>query len=315
MNEAITIPSTPTALLSSSIKFNILLVIGAPSFICYVFIIIYMLTHKNHRTAPHNYCLLIILHLQFFCNILDIPSQMYFYQNGQVMFESAIYCYAWQYISYSTWPINIILLAWASFERHILIFHDRILRSKWKNISLHYAPPIVIIVYVTCFYIYLFAYYTCKTPYLFQQNYCNSACYTANLPLMLLTRMLNYMFPAMMTVIFNVSLLIRVIYSKHRHQQTFVWRRYKKMTYQLISISFLSSATVLPYSIVRVLSVTSSNIISKQMQEMFSFLPILETLYLPFIYLASTSELWTAIRTKICRRRTRQIGPVILGNL
>ncbi|CAF2921662.1 unnamed protein product, partial [Rotaria sp. Silwood2] len=134
-------------LFSASMRSYILLIVGIPSFMCYVFIIVYVLTNRNHRSAPNNYCLLIILNLQFFCNIIDIPSEIYFYREGRVIFENAIYCYIWQFLAYTIWPINVILLAWAAFERHILIFHDRFLRSKRGNICLHYAPPLIIITY------------------------------------------------------------------------------------------------------------------------------------------------------------------------
>lgn len=293
-------------LINESTKFSILFAFAVPSFTCYTFLIIYMLSQKSHRSAPHNYCLLIVLNLQYFCNIVDIPSQMYFYRRGRVLFESGIYCYVWQFVAYSTWPNSVILLAWTSFERHILIFHDRLVRSKWANICLHYAPPILIIAYVMCFYLYAFIFYTCKVPYLFQQNYCNTACYTSNASIMLWSRVANYMVPSFLTVVFSVSLLIRVIYSKRRLQQTFIWRKHKKMTYQLLSISFLSIATVFPYSVARFLSYLGSNIVSKQVLELCTFISIFEPLCFPFVYLASVSEIWTMIRTKL-RRKTAPI--------
>lgn len=307
--------STSTQILLSvvtngSIQYKILLTLGIPSFICYIFLIIYMFTQKSHRKAPHNYCTLIILNFQFFCNVVDIPSQIYYYRNLQVMFASAFYCYAWQYIPYSIWPISLMLLAWASFERHILIFHDHLLHSQWKTIYLHYAPPIIIISYVTCFYIYAYAYYTCTTPYQFYLNHCGNSCYSSNIVMLVWIRVAHYMLPSFLTAICSISLLIRVICSKHRHQQIFVWRKHKKMAYQLLSLAVLSAATVFPYSIVRFTGLVAPNLISKPVQDMFSFSSLLEPLYFPFVHLVSTAEIWITIRRKLRRLKARQTAPM-----
>ncbi|CAF3755408.1 unnamed protein product [Rotaria sordida] len=232
-----------------SMRFNIYLVHTIPSFIAYIIIIIYILTHKTLRSAPNNYCLIILLVVQFAFKIIDAPLQLYFYHQGKVLFQNAIFCYIWRLINHSGYSIGAMLLAWASFERHILIFHDRLLRSKWKNICLHYVPPFIIIVYVLCFYIYALSFYSCKIPLNFQSVACGNG-WMQNYPVLSAwSKMIHNIISPICIAVFSVSLLVRVLYSKRRLQQTFSWRKYRKMAYQLLSISFLCLGIVLPYGL------------------------------------------------------------------
>jgi hypothetical protein len=48
------------------------------------------------------------------------------------------------------------------------------------------------------------------------------------------------------TVIFSVSLFVRVLYSRYRIQRRIDWRNYKKLTLQLLLISVLCIALQLP---------------------------------------------------------------------
>ncbi|CAF1496450.1 unnamed protein product, partial [Rotaria sp. Silwood1] len=182
------------------------------------------------------------------CHLLkDLPLQLYLYHQGKVLFQNATFCFIWRLIDYSGYAAGALLLAWASFERHILIFHDRLLRSKWKNIYLHYAPPFIIIVYVFCFYIYGLSFYPCKTPLNFQGIACGNDCIRSYAMFSAWGKMVHQIAPSLCIGIFSVSLLIRVLYSKRRLQQAFSWRKHSKMAYQLLSISFVCNAALLPY--------------------------------------------------------------------
>ncbi|CAF3892233.1 unnamed protein product, partial [Rotaria sordida] len=176
-----TIPENPNVLgIPISIKFNILLGVHVPSFICYVFIIVYILTHKNLRSAPNNYSLLFLLILQFFGNAINIPLLLYFYKCGRVLFNNIVFCYIWIFLDRNIWSICIMLVAWASFERHILVFYRHFFRTKWKNICLHYAPPFIIIIYYVCYFLYVNIFYPCERSFDFQSPLCGPPCYVFN---------------------------------------------------------------------------------------------------------------------------------------
>ncbi|CAF4600092.1 unnamed protein product [Rotaria sp. Silwood1] len=292
--------------ITPSIRFNIFFILGIPSFIAYTFIIIYTLTNKNLRSAPNNYCLLILLIVELIFQIIDLPLQLYLYHQGKVLFQNATFCFIWRLIDYSGYAAGALLLAWASFERHILIFHDRLLRSKWKNIYLHYAPPFIIIVYVFCFYIYALSFCSYKTPLNFQSVACGNDCIRNYIILFAWGKMVHQIAPSLCIGIFSVSLLIRVLYSKRRLQQAFSWRKHSKMAYQLLSISFVCNAALLPYGTLIFLNEVGVRDIPKAIPEYLYFFATLIPLYLPFVYLTSLSEVWARMKSKVHPTTTRQ---------
>ncbi|CAF3930674.1 unnamed protein product [Rotaria sp. Silwood1] len=241
--------------ISPSLYFNIYLGLGIPTGIVYIFIIIYVFTHKNIRSAPNTYCLFILFIVQFATRAIGLPFDLYYYQEGTALFKNAIFCGFWRFLNYTGYSVGSILLAWASFERHILIFHDRLLRSKWTNICLHYAPPFVIIIYVICFYIYALFFYPCRNLANFQSFLCGNDCMGNNPAVMVYTRLVHQMFPSICIAIFSISLLIRILYSKRRLQQAFSWRKHSKMAYQLLSISFVCSTAIFPLGLLIFLNV------------------------------------------------------------
>ncbi|CAF3505240.1 unnamed protein product [Adineta steineri] len=106
-----------------------------------------MLSLQTIRTAPQNYALFIVLFLDFTIVGVDISWMISLYHTGSSPFKSFIFCQIWRFVDFPVWAICQILVSWISFERHILIFHNRLLVGKWRMICLHYAPPIILIVY------------------------------------------------------------------------------------------------------------------------------------------------------------------------
>ncbi|CAF1363365.1 unnamed protein product [Adineta steineri] len=96
---------------------------------------------------PQNYALFIVLFLDFTIVGVDISWMISLHYTGSSPFKSFIFCEIWRFVDFPVWAICQILVSWISFERHILIFHNRLLVGKWRMIYLHYAPPIILIVY------------------------------------------------------------------------------------------------------------------------------------------------------------------------
>jgi len=100
--------------------------------------------------------------------------------------------------------------------------------------------------------------------------------------------------------------LIRVYRSKRRLQQSMNWRKYRKMLFQLISISSLYLSINFPISIIYILSITSFADRALKALECLSFFGYFIPLLLPFICLTSLPDVWRKIKRKIHRRAKKR---------
>jgi len=59
---------------------------------------------------------------------------------------------------------NSLLLTWASFERHILVFHHQWLsKYKYNKILFHYLPLIILFIYLSIYYLVAIIFPPCST--------------------------------------------------------------------------------------------------------------------------------------------------------
>jgi len=123
-------------LVSYSIRYPLLLTFEIPSMVCYLFVIDYILTNKSLHSAPNNYVMLFILFISFVIICLDSPFAIDLYRRHVFAILSSLICLMWYFIDLCLFYTCQILVAWASFERHILIFHDHLLNQKRKNLHL-----------------------------------------------------------------------------------------------------------------------------------------------------------------------------------
>lgn len=120
-------------LIPNSVVFILLLILEIPSLICHIFVIIYILVKKSLRSAPNNYVMIIMLFYSFMTVLLDIPWQMDYYRRSIVPVRSIVFCRIWWFIDLCFICTDQMLMAWASFERHILIFHSHSLDKSGKR--------------------------------------------------------------------------------------------------------------------------------------------------------------------------------------
>lgn len=291
-----------------SVKFYILLSFEIPSLVCYLFVIFYILTQKKLRSAPSNYALLILLFPGFLLAAIDIPLVLNFYQQDKVLFENFIFCKAWRFIDFPTWAMSNIIVSWASFERHILIFHDGLLRTKFGKIFLHYLPPILLLIYITCFHLYFLFFYPCQNIYNFREIFCGLPCYINHNSVSIYDLTIHILIPSILIVIFSVSLLIRVIRSKHRFQQCLKWKKYRRMVFQLIAISSLSLMILIPLFLINLLMLLNFYAYAYRLQELAMFMPYFYSLCLPFVYITSIPDVWRTLKTNVHYRFRRRIA-------
>jgi hypothetical protein len=112
------------------------------------------------------------------------------------------------------------LIAWVSIERHITILHPTWLATKIKRIFFHYLPIVICIVYPCVFYLVELFTLPCNIPINYTKLHCNLyGCIYYNSVISTWDSVGNYMLRIFVITIFNIALILRVLYSRCRVRQ------------------------------------------------------------------------------------------------
>ncbi|CAM2715972.1 unnamed protein product [Rotaria socialis] len=235
-------------------QFWIYLVSNVESLLCSIFVLYYLLFDQNLRQRLHNHVVIVILIINFVTEVTDIPWIIYQYRYGVVLLFTPFFCHTWKCIDSTTYSTTARLVAWASVERHILIFHTNWITTKKRKILLHYLPIIAIVTYgVTLFTITHF-FLSCVRPLNPNSLFCgfysciyNSGAYS------MFEFITGGITNGFIIATFSAALLARIIRKKLRINQEVNWRKQRKMTIQLISITLLFYIFYLPSVIASIL--------------------------------------------------------------
>jgi hypothetical protein len=304
---------------SSSVQFWTFLIFEIPSLTCTIFLLYHLLSNPKLRKALHNHVIIIFLFLTLFIEILDNPLYIdaYRFGGGTNSFSISIpVCLMWWFIDYGFYGAITVFLAWASIERHILVFHYQLLGTQRQRFFIHYLPLIIISIYVLGFYIGVIFFPPCENTYDFQSLACGlSPCYGDVSYLNTWDYLGNGIVCSFIETISSVALIVRVLWQKRRTHQQVNWRKHRKMAFQLLSISFLSLTIIFPQSLITVIQQvggpgmsTFGAVLNPYLFYLYTFVVFL----LPFICLGHLSELWK--KTWIFKRKRRAtVGPMTLN--
>ncbi len=210
-SSTIDIPNVTDVDLSQSFQFWFLLIITIPSIICYLFVLTYILSQKPQRQALHNHSILILLFIAFSVVLFDYTWTIDSICRGEVWIQTADFCEVWWLLDFGFYDACTVILAWASFERHILIFHSNLIATKRRVILIHYLPLIFISLYLSIFYVYIIFFPPCKNEYDFISPVCAANPCFLSVPLLAIWSLVVHSVTATFLIaILNVSLLIRI---------------------------------------------------------------------------------------------------------
>ncbi|CAF4798814.1 unnamed protein product [Rotaria socialis] len=173
-----------------------------------------MLFNRVSRIALHNHIIIAITVLNFICLSTNVPSLLYIYRNGVVWLEVPFFCRIWKFIDAVTYVGVARLVAWASIERHILIFHDQWVLTRAKRTLIHYIPIILILVYTTMCYLIINVTISCNIQYYESFPFCTYSSCAYNFTLALVEFATSGIPNALIIAFFSVGLMIRVIRQK-----------------------------------------------------------------------------------------------------
>ncbi|CAF3788114.1 unnamed protein product [Rotaria sp. Silwood1] len=115
----------PEISLPRPVRFWLLLILLIPSILCTLILLYYFIRDRSLRSPLNNHVIIVLLIVNFHGLMIGFPIQLNFLHLGHVWPQIPTTCLAWQFSDIGIFTTTGIIMAWASIERHILIFHDQ----------------------------------------------------------------------------------------------------------------------------------------------------------------------------------------------
>jgi hypothetical protein len=219
---------------------------------CYLFVFYHLLFNKVARKSLHNHSIIILLFYNFLNLTIDLSLTQSFTLLGYVLPFSPAHCLIWRYVDNGIWYGGVFLMLWASFERHILIFHSNLVQNLRGRIFFHYIPLGIFSLYAPILYFYLIIIIPCDETYDKTIMHCGVPCFYDVIPywFSVYDTFADYIIPILLIVVFSVSLFLRFLKQKRKLQQNVTWRQCRKMFIQLMLVSVTYLLFDLPFVII-----------------------------------------------------------------
>lgn len=292
-----------------SIRFGLLLSFDIPAIVCAIYLLYQIFFKQNLREALHNHMIIVLLVISLSSQVIDIGFYMIYSRIGSVWLATPFFCKLWQFINIGLFNMIGMLLAYSSFERHILIFHSSLVSTRRKRLLFHYIPFSLTVIYGLTFYSYWILFPPCENFYDYTQPWCGYSCVLTIYPAVVFDAIFNCTFAIILMVFFNVTLIIRHIQQKRRIHQQIQWRKHRKMILQLLSVSLLLLIFYLPLvMLIMIQTLHEPTELGSIIQLYLFFFSYLVILLMPFVCFPSISNSWKkciTCPTRIQFHRTR----------
>ena len=304
-------------LISDSVRFWVFLIFLISSLSCSIFVLYHLFLYGKLQRHLFNHAVIIVLVIGLIYEVTIYPWMLYFYHQNGDWSRSLIFCTIWSFIDWGLYYTQTILFAWATIERHILIFHDRWVATSRCRFFIHYFPLIILTTYCLIYYIIIDFFPPCENEYLNASMICVKLCITKIHALYMWDMIVHQLLPNLIIIIFSLALLVRVCWHKRSIGQSLTWKKHRRMTVQLLSISILFLTCAFPITLLNVLHFYSPmEPIQTYLFEYFLFLNYTLILLLPFACLLSAPQVQEHLRNRFYfgNRRCRIIVPNTSNN-
>ena len=287
------------------IKYIITQTILVPSLVCDLFVFVYFI--RRWRTqiinAPKNHVIFCMLTVSFVQKILSMPAILFYFRWGIVLVPSDAFCTIWTWLDYSLLCTCLHLLAWCCIERHLLVFHSRMMKKYWCLLALHYVPLAVCLLYISLFYAVVILFPTaCYNTWDYTILLCGGACYAFLPTLGTFDGLFHTGAPVALIIVVNGALYWRVVWQKIKQQQPIQWRQQRRMIIQIGFISSVFLVAFVPLSAVTIIqAVWSRDFASAVQYDYFYYLPYFGNLLLPFVIISSLPKLRSELGESLMR--------------
>lgn len=220
------------------------------SILCTLLVLYTILSDRALRRALHNHIIIVLLFIGLIYEITNIPWILHYNRTGIPMFSTTTFYLIWVFLDYTFYSVQIALFAWATIERHILIFHDKWVGTREKRLVVHYGPMISIILYYLIYYSIIHFAPFCENSFdVFLAGGIFVPCIFSRTFLGSWDLIIHQFIPTLIIVFFSIFLVVRVVKQRRRFNQAITWRRHRKLTVQLLSISSLYLLFNFPWTI------------------------------------------------------------------
>ncbi|CAF0858411.1 unnamed protein product [Adineta steineri] len=272
--------------------------------------------NRTHRYALHNHTILLILIFGLPIQLIDINFYLIFFYYNSVQPSQPIVCLLWWFADYGCEIGVIVLMAWLAIERHILIFHDRLLLNRRGRFLFHYLPLIILVTYILLFYLIVIFLLPCENNYLYTVPVCgDSPCYESYGILGMWEFVVHLCTPILSEGIASIALILRVQIQKQRLRQSNRWRRQRRMIIQLLLVSTLNIGINIPSSILLITHLCGlQSDYEVEAQLYFFFLQYFVILLFPFISLSQFPDLRKTMKVKllnVVQRRPHHTATIV----
>lgn len=295
------------------VKFWIYLFILIPSILCSLFVLYYLLFHRNLRDALHNHAIIIFLLISLLYQITIYPWMLHFYNRNGLWERNELFCTVWIFIDWGLYYTQTILFAWSTIERHILIFHHLWLTTDVKRFFIHYFPFIFLTLYCIIYYTIVMFFPACQHRFDSYYTICVELCSFSSNHLYVYDNIAHQILPNLIIIISSIALLCRIYRQKWRVGQSLQWRKHWKMTVQILFVTIIYLLFALPLTLVHFLDLCGlSSSRTASAKEYLLFFNYCMILLCPFACALSLPKLQDKIKS-IClaRRRARIIVPIV----
>lgn len=226
---------------SFALRFWLYLIPNSLSIVCSIFVLYHLLSEVKARRALHNHVIIILLCTNLLFELTDVLWIVHYYHFRYTVIQTPSFALIWTFIDYSCYYLQALLFAWATIERHFLIFHHRWMNTQANRLLLHYLPISLILVYCFAYYLVIFFVPFCENSFDYSQMFGLKSihCIYANPFIPEWDLMFNQIVPALIIVVCSLALLMRVLWQKHRLFRSIHWRQQRKMMFQLLSITLI----------------------------------------------------------------------------
>ena len=215
------------------IRFWLLLSFNVPAIICTFFMLYHLLFKRTHRQALHNHVMIVLLLIALISQLAGIVPYIIYTHTGYVWPSTSFFCDLWSFVDIGLFDMIAMLLAWAAFERHILVFHSTLVSTQRKRFIFHYLPLILTTIYGVLFYFVIFFFPPCKNKFDYGEPWCGYQRFYSVRSLLLYDNICHCNIPIFFIMIFNILLVVRYIGQKTRVNQAFEWRKHRQIVVRL----------------------------------------------------------------------------------
>jgi hypothetical protein len=303
------------------IKFVLFVALEPPALICNCILVYYLIVDRALRHTIHYHAILALLIVILLTNLVEVPRITNYLRIGIVIPQTNINCLFWQWCDYSLGSAFNVYMLWVSIERSLLIFHGGLYVTARRRLLFHYLPLTTIIVYILFFYAMAIFIYPCEPQVDFSQPLCGFPCYTNYANISLYDLFAHTMIPMALGMLCDTNLVIRVLFRKQvgLHHQRVQRRRYRKMVFQLLSISTVYLTCQIPYAVVICIQlfVNLPDWAAYMQIVYFYYLFWLLTLLLPLVCMGCMTEVTNKLKNVFIQSRIRNIMvvPMTAGRL